>query len=51
VARKAEPIRQKKLRRDPHARALGTPLFRVRVTKKPGAYRRRPKHRKREDGD
>jgi hypothetical protein len=32
------------LRRNPLARALASPKFRPRVVKKPGEYRRRPKH-------
>jgi len=36
----------KKLRRNPHARALASPLFQSRVVKGPCAYRRRQKHRK-----
>jgi len=44
MTRKAKPIRTKKLKRNPHARALATPLFRVRVTKRPDEYKRRPKH-------
>jgi stalled ribosome alternative rescue factor ArfA len=34
----------KKVRRNPHARALASPLFQSRVVKGPGVYRRRPKH-------
>jgi len=44
MARKAKPLKAKKLRRNPHARALGTALFRARVVKRPDVYRRRPKH-------
>ncbi len=36
----------KKMRRNPFARALGSPLYRSRVVKQPGTYLRRPKHRK-----
>ena len=32
--------------RNPHARALGSPLFKPKVVKDPDAYRRRPRHRK-----
>ena len=46
MARKARPLKVKKLRRNPHARALGTALFRARVVKRPDIYRRRPKHAK-----
>lgn len=31
--------------RNPHARALGGPLFKPRVVKKKDAYLRRPRHR------
>jgi stalled ribosome alternative rescue factor ArfA len=41
----------KKLRRNPHARALASPLFQSRVTKRPGVYRRRPKHQKPDAAD
>jgi hypothetical protein len=46
MARKAKPLKARKLRRNPHARALGTALFRARVVKRPDVYRRRPKHAK-----
>jgi stalled ribosome alternative rescue factor ArfA len=36
----------KKIRRNPYARALGSPLYRSRAVKGPGTYIRRPKHRK-----
>ncbi len=36
----------KKLRRNPHARALASPLFQSRMVKGPGTYQRRPKHNK-----
>ena len=36
----------KKISRNPHARALASDLFRARVVKGPGVYRRRTKHRK-----
>jgi len=32
--------------RNPHARALASGLFRQKVERRKGAYRRRPKHRK-----
>ena len=35
----------KKIRRNPHARALASGLFQSRVVKGPGVYRRRTKHR------
>ena len=41
------PPKPKKVRRNPHARALASGLFRNRVgAKGPGVYRRRPKHQK-----
>ncbi|MBN8997166.1 MAG: hypothetical protein J0H63_04405 [Rhizobiales bacterium] len=46
--KKARPIRAKKLKRNPQARALASPLFRQKVVKAPDAYVRRPKHRKAE---
>jgi hypothetical protein len=46
MTRKAKPIRPRKIRRNPHARALGDALFRPRVVRPPDAYRRKPKHRK-----
>jgi stalled ribosome alternative rescue factor ArfA len=49
--RKAKPVRAKGLKRNPHARALASPLFRPKVVKAPGAYVRRPKHRKARLGD
>jgi hypothetical protein len=36
----------KKLRRNPHARALASALFQSRIVKGPGVYRRRPKYQK-----
>jgi stalled ribosome alternative rescue factor ArfA len=36
----------KKIRRNPHARALASGLFQNRVVKGPGVYRRRTKHQK-----
>ena len=36
----------KKVRRNPHARALASQLFQARIVKGPGVYRRTPKHRK-----
>jgi stalled ribosome alternative rescue factor ArfA len=36
----------KKIRRNPHARALASGLFQSRVVKGPGVYRRRTKHQK-----
>jgi hypothetical protein len=44
--KKAKPVRAKGLKRNPHARALASPLFRPKVVKAPGAYVRRPKHPK-----
>ena len=41
----------KKVRRNPHARALASGLFRSRVVKAPGVYRRRTKHRRPPNGD
>jgi stalled ribosome alternative rescue factor ArfA len=41
----------KKVRRNPHARALASPLFRARAVKGPDSYRRRPKHRRPVAGD
>ena len=49
--KKAKPIRIRRLRRNPHARALGDPLYRARVVRPPDAYRRRPKHRKPSAGE
>jgi len=47
MVRKAKPVRRRKsLKRNPHAMALGSPLFRARVERNPFAYKRRPKHRK-----
>lgn len=33
-----------KQKRNPHARALASPLFRNKVEEKPAAYKRKPKH-------
>ncbi len=41
----------KKIRRNPHAKALGSALYRSRVVKRPGTYIRRPKHRKVAEGE
>jgi hypothetical protein len=51
--KKARPLKAKKPKRNPHARALSSPLFRQKVVKAPGTYVRRPKHRKagETDGD
>ncbi len=43
IRRRPKP---KKMRRNPHARALASPLYRARVVKVPGTYVRRAKHRK-----
>jgi hypothetical protein len=44
--KKAKPVRAKRLKRNPHARALRSALFRPKVVKAPATYVRRPKHRK-----
>ncbi len=46
IVKKPKLPKPKKVRRNPHARALASPLFQSRVVKGPGVYRRRPKHRK-----
>ena len=47
MVKKAKPVRRRKaLKRNPHAMALGSPLFRARVERNPFAYKRRPKHAK-----
>ena len=46
VVKKPKLPKPKKVRRNPHARALASPLFQSRVVKGPGVYRRRPKHQK-----
>jgi stalled ribosome alternative rescue factor ArfA len=42
--KKAKRVVKAKRRPNPHARALGSALFRARVEKRPGEYRRRAKH-------
>lgn len=37
---------QKEMRRNPHARALGSALYRQKVEKGKDEYRRKPKHKK-----
>jgi len=49
--KKAKPVRAKGLKRNPHARALRSALFRPKVVKAPDAYVRRPKHRKAGPGE
>jgi len=49
--KKARPLRPRKLKRNPQARALANPLFRQKVVKSPDAYVRRPKHRKADESD
>jgi hypothetical protein len=49
--KKAKPVKARKAKRNPHARALASPLFRPKVVKAPGAYVRRPKHRKAGSGE
>jgi hypothetical protein len=44
--KKAKPVKARRLKRNPHARALASPLFRPKVVKAPGTYVRRPRHRK-----
>lgn len=46
MARKAKPVRLRKLKRNPLARALASGAFKARVEPKPGAYKRRPRHPK-----
>jgi stalled ribosome alternative rescue factor ArfA len=38
----------RRLRRNPHAKALANPLFRPRAEKKPDTYQRKSKHPKKE---
>jgi stalled ribosome alternative rescue factor ArfA len=42
--KKPKTPKPKKIRRNPHARALAIPLFRQRVEKAPDTYARRLKH-------
>ena len=51
TVKKPKLPKPKKVRRNPHARALGSPLFQSRIVKGPGTYRRRPKHAKASRGD
>ena len=51
LMKKPKLPKPKKLSRNPHARALASPLFQNRVVKGPGVYRRRPKHQKPVAGD
>jgi stalled ribosome alternative rescue factor ArfA len=46
--KKAKRVVKPKRKPNPHARALASALFRARAEKKPGEYRRRTKHVKRE---
>jgi hypothetical protein len=51
TVKKPKLPKPKKVSRNPHARALASPLFQSRIVKGPGTYRRRPKHPKAAGGD